>query len=82
MHALHDTVLLRSGAALPCMGYGTWQTPDGGPFLRAGRQARGKKAAAKPCPRVRLRIIIGLCGMRRRRRQHTNERGEATLDLL
>ena len=39
MHALHDTVLLRSGAALPCVGYGTWQTPDGETAAAAVREA-------------------------------------------
>ena len=30
LHSLQDTVTLMNGVKMPCIGYGTWQTPKGG----------------------------------------------------
>src|SRR5512133_2578559 len=35
MKSLEDTFQLRNGVAIPCVGFGTWQIPDGPAAVRA-----------------------------------------------
>lgn len=39
MKSLTDTFSLRNGCKIPCIGYGTWQTPDGETAVTAVREA-------------------------------------------
>ena len=39
MKALTDTYTLRNGVKIPCVGFGTWQTPDGDTCVEAVRDA-------------------------------------------
>lgn len=39
MKSLTDTFTLRNGCQIPCIGYGTWQTPDGETAVMAVREA-------------------------------------------
>lgn len=39
MNKLSDTYTLRNGVEIPCIGYGTWQTPDGQTAVEAVRAA-------------------------------------------
>ena len=35
MHSLHDKIQLNNGYEIPCLGFGTWQIPDGGAAVSA-----------------------------------------------
>lgn len=39
MNRLTDTFRLKNGYEIPCMGFGTWQTPDGDTAVKAVREA-------------------------------------------
>ncbi len=39
MHRLTDSYLLSNGVAIPCVGFGTWQTPDGETAVAAVKEA-------------------------------------------
>ena len=40
MDKLTDTYTLRGGVQIPCVGFGTWQVPDGETTVRAGGRGR------------------------------------------
>lgn len=39
MHALNDCYTLKNGVKIPCVGFGTWQTPDGDVAANSVREA-------------------------------------------
>ena len=39
MNSVNDCFELRNGVRIPCIGYGTWQTPDGETAVKAVRYA-------------------------------------------
>ena len=41
MKTLQDSFVLNNGVKIPCVGFGTWQTPDGETAVAAVREALG-----------------------------------------
>lgn len=39
LNSLTDTIQLSNGYSIPCLGYGTWQTPDGDTAIRSVKEA-------------------------------------------